>query len=504
MTRAGSLPVKFRATPVTDFQAFVAAERPEVPPDYELIELGGRWLAYEKRLRLTRLTDAAGREVGALVGFAYSEFHKRFLPAGDVELPLEVVDVGDLELKVLPRLGGLFVLLTSGALPPRLYMDPGGSFPMVYSPEDRRAASSPSLLLDEVAYEARFRPDLHQALIGQEGAGGWISGYLTAHRGVFRVLPNHYLDLAEWETRRFWPRPGDFRQWRSFEPAVEAAATALREFTNAACEEFDVAVTLTAGFDSRLLMASSRQALDRCEFFTIEAPDGEMDVEISGELARRYGLAHRVLTLRHATPQEMAIWDRAVGDCMMEAPRRTHPTLRELTGRNAMFTGMYGEVGRCRLYRQDYREINGARIDARFVIDRLTLPAHPEHLDSVGVWLKGLEGQPNSVIMDLAFHELKFGNWAMGQRPITNSIKLNFLPFAQRAVFEAFIGVAPAEKGTGTLFWAIIERLWPELREAPVNKYGDARDYLAIWKKVTNPYRLRRFLRDRLARKLAG
>ena len=66
----------------------------------------------------------------------------------------------------------------------------------------------------------------------------------------------------------------------------------------------------------------------------------------------------------------MAIWDRMVGDCMMEMTRESHTTLRQLTDGDAVFTGMYGEVGRCRLYRQDFARINAERIDARFGADR--------------------------------------------------------------------------------------------------------------------------------------
>lgn len=498
-------PVKpaFRATPVTDYQAFVSAEKPDVPASYDLQWVGGIWLASDKRLPVTNLIDGEGRVFAIVVGFIYSELTERFLPAGNVELPLRVESFEDVERLVLPKLSGLFVLLTMGTLPLRLYMDHGGSFPMVYSAEDRRAASSPALLLDEAAYESRFRADLHRSLIGQEGAGGWISGDLTAHRGVFRVLPNHYLDLETWTVSRFWPRSGDFDNWLELLPAARSAAEALRKFSNAACSRFAVAATLTAGFDSRLLAASCRESLDQCEFFTIQAPDGEMDVDVSRDIARSFGLSHRILPLREASATQIAIWDRTVGDCMVEAPRRTHPTLRELQECDAMFTGMYGEVGRCRLYRQDYRQINEAKIDARFIVNRLTLPAHPELLASVTRWLSELEGQPNSVVLDLAFLELKFGNWAMGQRPFTNSIKLNFLPFAQRAVLEVFMGVAPEQKGTEALFWTIIRELWPELETVPINKYGDARDYRSFWKKVSNPKRVRRFLRDRFARKVA-
>lgn len=499
-----SVPIVFRATPVVDFQAFIGTERPEAPAGYELRQIDQIWLAADRRLPLTTLVDSAGRAFGLVVGFAYSEFEDRFLPSGEAAAPVQVEDVDDVERSVIPKLSGLYVLITFGRMPLRLYMDHGGSFPMVYSAIDKRAASSPALLLDEDAYRDRFRPDLHQALIGKEGGGGWISGTLTAHRDVHRVLPNHYLDLVEWTAHRFWPREGEFGAWREFEPAVRDAAEALRKFSNAACATFDVAATVTAGFDSRLLVASCRESAERCEFFTIRAPDAELDIDVSQEIARRFDLKHRVLPLREADSDQIAIWDRTVGDCMVEAPRRTHPTLRELTSRDAMFTGMYGEVGRCRLYRQDFLQINDGQIDARFVVDRLTLPAHSELLASVATWLDGLRGQPNSVVLDLAFHELKFGNWAMGQRPFTNSLKLNFLPFAQRAVMDAFIGVAPAEKTTERLFWALIDRLWPELAAIPINKYGDVRDYLTLWKKVSNPHRVRRFLRDRLARKVLG
>jgi hypothetical protein len=502
MSKTEPTPV-FNATPVIDLQLIVDAQPPSAPPSYAVVQVGPVWLAHDPQLRVVELSDLKGRRFGRLIGFPYSEFDGAFLQTGAVTLPVEVADPTDLELRVLPRLAGMYLLLTEGQLPPRLYADHGGSMSLVYSPPDRRAASSPSLLLDEAGYRDRFLTDLHQALVLREGASGWISGTLTAHRDVRRLLPNHYLDLTSWTAPRYWPRPGDFTPWRDLPAAADGAALALKAFTAAACDAFDVAVTMTAGFDSRLLLASCRDEIGRCEFFTLEA-GADIDTEVSRAIARRFGLTHRVMPLKAANEAQMAAWDRAVGDCMLEAPRRTHRTLFDLTDRNAIFTGMYGEVGRCRLYRQDYLQINAVKIDARFVVDRLTLPRHPELLANIEEWFASLAGQPNSVILDLAFHELKFASWAMGQRPITNSVKLNLLPFAQRRVLDAFIGVAPAEKTTEVLFWAIINRLWPELAEVPINKYGDARDYLEIWKKVSNPNRVRRFLRDRLARKTPG
>jgi hypothetical protein len=89
----------------------------------------------------------------------------------------------------------------------------------------------------------------------------------------------------------------------------------------------------------------------------------------------------------------------------------------------------------------------------------------------------------------------------MAQRPISNSVKLNLLPYCQRRVLERFIGVEPAKKTTHALFMAMIMRLWPELMEFKINKYGDVRDRLTVFKKLSDPNKVRRYLRDRLAKK---
>lgn len=491
----------FRAAAVVDRQVIISSQRPDAPPSYALISLNGAWIAYDPEFRVSVLQDRSGREIGTTVGYVYSEFSKDFLPAGQTILPVDIETPDDLETLVLSRISGVFVLLTAERFPARLYPDHAGAMSIVYSPDMHQAASSVALLLDEAEYRARFRADMHQALVLHETSGGWIPGTLTAHQGVWRLLANHYLDLSTWSAPRFWPRIGDFATWRDFKTASTQAAEAIADFSNAVFRNFKTSATLTAGFDTRLVVAGCRENIDHCTFFTVTAPGAEMDVDISQDIAARFGLPHRILKTDEATPEQLAIWDRMAGDCMIEAPRRTHQTLRQMTESDVVLTGLYGEVGRCRYYRQDYLAINDSKIDVRFVINRLTVPEHPDVVENLQLWLDELAGQPNSVILDISLHELKLGGWAMGQRPMTSSVKFAFMPFTQRAVLDAFIGVAPVEKGTKALFWAIINHLWPELSVFPINKYGDYRDYLVLWKKLTNPVRVRRYLRDRFAKK---
>ena len=491
----------FNASPVVDFHTIISIDQPTAPPGFTLERLGEVWVAVDPKLRRISFADGAGVEFAVGFGFIYSEFTQDFIGAGVETLAERVSTIADFETKVLPRLAGSFIALTTGPLPTRLYLDHAGSMPMVYSAADRRAATSPSTLLDEAEYQSRFLSELHGAMVGREGEGSWISGTLTAHRGVFRLLANHFLDLETWTAARFWPRPDDVEGWRDFETASVAAADAMKAFSNAVFRNFKTATTLTAGFDTRLVLASCRDHSDECQFFTIAAPHAEKDMDISKRIAARFGLKHRVLPLRRADPLQTAIWDRTVGDTIIEAPRLTYPTLQhELADFEVQLTGAFGEIGRCRYYRQDLETINDAKIDARFVISRLTIPQHPDMVINIQEWIDGLAGQPNSVILDLALHELKLGSWAMPQRAFMTSVKLSLMPFAQRIVFDHLTGIRPTEKDTKSLFWAMIVHLWPELKEFPINKYGDFNDQLSMIRKLFAPNRLQRLLRDRSAK----
>ncbi|MDO9429853.1 MAG: hypothetical protein Q7T84_00985 [Phenylobacterium sp.] len=491
----------FQSSPITDYQVIVANDRPVVPDSYVLNDLDGVWVANGPQFRTTQVYDAEKQPIGLLVGIAYNVFEGDFVKSEALELPILVRDIDDIELLVLPKLAGSFLLVTAKRFPRRVYPDHGGSISMVYISDRRIAASSPALLLSEAEYTERFDVDLHDALVVREGGGGWISGTLTAHRGVLRLLANHYLDLESWQAARFWPRLGEFDGWRDMGVAAADAADAIRTFNDAVFRSHDVAVTLTAGFDTRLVLAGCREHISAGQFFTIAAPLAEMDMAIGQRIALRFGLNFEILPLKRASKDQAAVWDRMVGDCVLEAPRFTHPTLRDLKGRDVIVTGLFGETGRCRYYRQDLLTINDSVIDAKFIVDRLTVPAHPVLVKNIDKWLRELDGQPNSVILDLALLELKLGSWAMPQRSMTNTVKWAFMPFTQRVVFDAFVGVAPADKGTAALFWAMIRHLWPNLDELPINKYGDVRDYTLIWKKLTNPARVRRYLRDRFAKK---
>src|SRR4029077_6543503 len=85
------------------------------------------------------------------------------------------------------------------------------------------------------------------------------------------LLPNHSLDLHRWTIRRFWPRKARGRL--PLKEAAEKGAKQLRALTLAASRRFPLSLPLTAGRDSRALLAAARDVAKEVHFFTLEMPD---------------------------------------------------------------------------------------------------------------------------------------------------------------------------------------------------------------------------------------
>ena len=169
------------------------------------IESAGRWqVQLLAGATAVPVHDAAGRSVGVLIGTAIDPAAGAVV-TGPFRLNLpDDASKRDSAIEFqLYRLGGSWacVLATDGF--ERIYLDADGTLSLVYDPEAGAAASTAGLLLDDAAYVSRFRSDLYTAL--DVDGEGWFPSGLTAHRGISRLLCNHYLDLATFRPVRHWP-----------------------------------------------------------------------------------------------------------------------------------------------------------------------------------------------------------------------------------------------------------------------------------------------------------
>jgi hypothetical protein len=282
--------------------------------------------------------------------------------------------------------------------------------------------------------------------------------------GVKRLLSNHYLDLDSWTAVRFWPRREDFSQDLDLDVAAGIVARDLSAFMRAVADEFKVGISLTAGYDTRILLAAARAVVHRVEAF-------------GPRRLRRSGAA----STRRASWRSAGRWRTRRRPRTAPVPLLPASDARPRSRRGLMRSGrMRSDRGQSRLL--------GADGCAALDYDAFTLS--PGCSGSLGG-----HASSTGTIGDARI----CGSPRLDAGGGPSGAKLEMNPIAQRSIRRAFLSVLPEEKGTEALFRRSIALMWPELLDFPVNRFGNYRDALSKASKLFQPGRLRRHLRARLS-----
>ena len=130
----------------------------------------------------------------------------------------------------------------------------------------------------------------------QKNFEAWFPSASSPYGEVAHLLANHYLDLESGATTRFWPTAP--LEPLELETAVGQSARFLQQSMRAITARGRVAFALTAGRDSRTLLAASRPVADQLWVHT--ATHGEFnlaspDLRLSAAICGAVGLTHHVL-----------------------------------------------------------------------------------------------------------------------------------------------------------------------------------------------------------------
>lgn len=471
-------------------QFLIAGNERPLNPEATRYKIGPMFVDIFRGAKVVEAYDRAGQPVGLFIGTLIDTDRETIID-DRVVFDAEITSAEDIDQFVeqqVYRFAGTFLFILAVLNQRRIYLDANGSRSVVYDPLERIAAATTSLFLDARGYQERFLEDLYYAC-GVDG-DGWFTAGLTAHRGIRRLLCNHYLDLDRWKPVRHWPNeqlldsaPGE---------CIATISDQVKRSIRALTKDRDVFVALTAGNETRLLLSCCRNLLQKVTFMTVAAPGADLEVARAKELASRFGLKHRILPYVEANKSQVELWERRTSHCISGANKTMHPSVAPLDG-EVFVGGLGGEIGRGFLWLKAERS---DAIDAVEIMDRLKLVRHPHVLAAVQEWLGPLDHYDALTKLDLAYMELRMSCWGFADSYALPK-QLEIHPLISRRIYCAMLSLPADVRRNNGMTELCIKREWPELLALPINKYGDLRDKVVpIRRAIANPRRAMRKVRQ--------
>ena len=429
--------------------------------------LDGWTLTSESTLPVLPLEDSEGRRLGWVVGHPIDLSSRSVLDS--VVRLASPADGPDLETGIdeeLHRFGGRWVGVV---LRPRplAYPDGSGSLPVFYSQRQETLASSPFLLTDG----SRLPEDSRLAGLLRVYETGLTFGLgSTAVEGVELLPPNHVLDLGSWEPRRCWPRVELERL--DLDAVVEGVASSFETTVAAAVSIGPAHVGLTAGGDTRMIAACSRELVDRIDFFTVPFRDesGSTDARWAPRVASRYGLRHRILPWIRPTQDDVRLWMYRSGCITGERRGRlAAPTYAQLGGAGVYVSGVGGNAARA-----DYMRVPGGYSENPSSTDLLRfigLPADPELERRLRAWQEQLPPLDVPSTLTLLQFEMCDSGWGGAlASSYPDAAEVTFYPYCSRDVMECLVRTDWNDRRADRVRRGVIESRWPELLDPPLNR----------------------------------
>ena len=195
-------------------------------------------------------------------------------------------------------LAGRWILLVEAGRERWLFNDPCGHRQVFYAepPQPRWCATQPGLLAAILGLSMnRETARYYRTYRRRDPQYSW-PGDTSPFPGIRRLQPNHLLDLRTGGVGRYWPE-GDVAP-RSFDEVVAENARLLKGIVEGASRRFGLSLGITAGRDTRTLLAASRAIRDRLYCFT--SLSGHMDwrssdIRLPSKLLAQFRLPHHVV-----------------------------------------------------------------------------------------------------------------------------------------------------------------------------------------------------------------
>lgn len=423
----------------------------------------------------------------ALLGYILDPFQPAATNADVLADLLRELAAGADLTRYVSRFGGRWILIADDGERVRLLHDALGLRQAFYTDVKQTTemwcASQPGILADVLNLQLDLKVLAHVRSGEWVSGEYWLPGEASTYVGTKHLLPNHYLDLSSGMSHRYWPL--EHLEPLEMEDCVERCSRILEGLMTSASLRFRLAISLTAGRDSRLVLASARRIAQQVSFVTLRKPgQPPYDVEVPSRLLRTLRLQHEIIPWPASVNEDFARLFRgnvslAHGVWIPEAQ-----AVLEYNGLDKVaVTGSGGEIARPYATRRFHEKaVTPEALRRRVKMGRTELAA-----ESLAAWLATLPSFRNPGVRDLLYWEQRCGNWlAMNQLEFDIAWKDILTPYNCRMLLANMLSVDSRFRTIPSyrLYESLMRRLWPDVL---AEHFPEARRPF-----ILNPRRIRR------------
>jgi hypothetical protein len=301
----------------------------------------------------------------------------------------------------------------------------------------------------------------------------WLPGDRTLYREARALLPNHTLDLQTGCAMRHWPVADTPRPLPL--PIAEATACSLatlRGLFDAARNRAPLAVSMTAGWDSRLMLALSRPVRDQLYGFTLTYPHlslASRDVAVPARLLKQLGLQHHLIRYPDKIdPEFKALFRQSTPSGSTAYCADAQAMHAQYPQDRLCLTGDVAEIVKCH-YRLP--GVPDHTITPQQLAEVCRLEPHPLVLEALAEWRAGVPANSAIPLLDLFCWEQMAGRWQAQIRAEYDIAQESFAPLNCRTLLLTVLAIDEAQRQGPAypFFRGLIEQLWPEVLGVPVN-----------------------------------
>ena len=371
-------------------------------------------------------------------------------------------------------LTGRFVLIYVENQEVKILNDPCGLRSVYYSFEEDRIfiGSSPMIIADVQGKKETKNTQILEFINSPEftlNESAWF-GDKTIFDNIFHVMPNHYLDCEKQKVERYWI--GKITNL-NLTDVVMSVGEMLQNSIVEMSRRVPIQLAVTAGWDSRILLAASKQTKVTTKYFVSSMdilPDSHMDIKIPNLLAKNNDFEIEVIrNITEIDEEFIEILKRNVMNARVLPKTKTIYHFYRNKEKRVTINGNASEISR--LF---YGIVADEFVTAEYLAKLMNYEKFEFVVAEFQSWLDNTRefAKTNQIpLLDLFYWEQRMGNWGV-HYPNEQDIAVDeFTPFNNRKLIIELMCIQNEyrEESNNVLYKQIIESMWPELMQVPVN-----------------------------------